>query len=80
MIDKLKQLLTILDVLPMDRNIVVSALNSGFSDFEDALQNFAAFKNGGITAIITRNVGDFKKSEIGVMTPESFLKMVMSDR
>lgn len=78
-IEKLRQLLTIIDVIVMDKNIVLSALNSGFSDFEDALQNFAAVKQGRIAAIVTRNVKDFKKSEIGVMTPENFIKMVMSD-
>jgi predicted nucleic acid-binding protein len=75
-IEKLKQLLTILDVLQMDKLVVEKALNSGFNDFEDALQNFAAVNYGEIEAIITRNVKDYKKSEIGVLTPESFVKSI----
>lgn len=74
--EKLSQLLTIVDVLQMDREVVVEAINSKFNDFEDALQNFAAVKAGNIDAIITRNVKDYKKSKIGVLTPDSFIKII----
>ena len=73
-IEKLGHLLTITDVLLMDKNIIVQALRSNFKDFEDALQNFAAEKTGDIDAILTRNTKDFKNNEIGVMTPENYLK------
>jgi hypothetical protein len=66
--------MTIMDVLSMDRDIIIQALGSGFKDFEDALQNFAAIKSGFIDVILTRNVKDFMKSDIGVLTPESYLK------
>ena len=74
-IDKLKQLLSITDVLNMNKQIILNAINSDFKDFEDALQNFAAVSNGDIDVIVTRNVKDFKKSEIAVLTPESFLHL-----
>jgi len=73
-IDKLKLLLSITDVLPMDRDVVVQALNSGFSDFEDALQYSAAIVGGNIDAIITRDTKDYRKSRIAVLTPESFIR------
>ena len=76
--DKLKLLLSITDVLNMNKQTVMNALNSDFKDFEDALQNFAAVSNGTIDVIVTRNVKDFKKSEIAVLTPESFLKLTKS--
>lgn len=79
-IDSLKQLLTITDVLLMDKEVVSNALNSGFKDLEDSLQNFAAMKYGKIDVIITRNIKDFKKSEIGVMTPESYVKSIIASR
>ena len=75
-IEKIRQLLTITNVLQMDRLVIEKALNSEFKDLEDALQNFAAINYGGIEAIITRNVKDFKKSEIGVLTPESFVRLI----
>ena len=71
---RLSKLLTILDILSMDREIVLQALSSGFKDFEDALQHFTAAKTGFITCIVTRNVKDYAKSEIGVLSPEDFLK------
>jgi len=79
-IENIKQLLTIIDVLQMDRLVVEKALQSGFNDFEDALQNFAAVNNGKIDVILTRNVKDYKKSEIAVFTPESFEKMINFDK
>ena len=73
---KLRLLMTLLDVVSMDRDTVMKALNSGFKDFEDALQYFAAHKSGFIDVILTRNVKDYSKSEIGVLTPEAFVKIV----
>ena len=77
-IDKLKQLLMITDVLSMDKEVVSNALNSGFKDFEDSLQNFAAMKHGEIDVILTRNLKDFSKSEIGILTPESYIKSIIA--
>jgi len=74
-IENLKQLLTFIDVLIMDKNIIIQALNSPFKDFEDALQNYTAENNIDIKIIITRNIKDFKKSNLGVITPENYLKL-----
>lgn len=79
-IDKLKQLLIIIDVLIMDKEVVMDALNSGFKDFEDALQNFSARKHGNIDVILTRNLKDYKKSELGVLTPETYIKTLNVSR
>jgi len=62
-------------VLQMDKHVVETALNSEFKDFEDALQNFAAINNGEIELIITRNLKDYARSTIGVLSPESFVKL-----
>ena len=75
-IEKLKQLLTIIHILQMDRQVIEQALNSEFKNFEDALQNFSSINYGMIEVIVTRNVKDFKKSEIGVLTPESLVKLI----
>lgn len=79
-IEKLTQLLLIIKILDMNHEVVTNALNSGYKDFEDAMQNFAAVKYGKIDVIITRNVKDFKKSEIGIMTPENYLKSRAANR
>jgi len=75
-VEKINQLLRIMDVLPMNKEIVIHALNSGFRDFEDALQSFTALASGKIDVILTRNVKDYQKSEIGVLPPDSFLKLI----
>jgi hypothetical protein len=51
-------------------------IKSDFKDFEDALHHFAALKSGFVHAIITRDVKDYVKSEIGVLTPENYLKTI----
>jgi predicted nucleic acid-binding protein len=79
-IENLKQLLMITEVLIMDKEVISNALNSGFNDFEDGLQNFAAMKNGEIDVILTRNLKDYAKSEIGVLTPESYIKSIIASR
>ncbi len=79
-IDKLKQLISIIDVIIMDREVVVNALNSTFTDFEDALQNFSAIKAKNIQVIITRNPKDYKHSVIAVFTPDIFIKNRLSGK
>jgi len=79
-IEKLKQLITIIEVLTIDREFILKALNSNFKDFEDALQNYSAELNGQIDLIVTRNVKDFKSSSLGVMTPDNYFKTVIASR
>ena len=73
-IEKVKQLLNIIDIIKIDKKAVINALNLEFKDFEDALQNFSALENKQIKIILTRNVKDFKKSKLAVLTPETYLK------
>ena len=73
-LDKIRQLLTIIEIIPLERNAVMLALNSDFNDFEDALQNFSAVGSEQITTIVTRNRKDFKHSDLAVMSPETYLK------
>ncbi|MBP7478598.1 MAG: PIN domain-containing protein, partial [Chitinophagales bacterium] len=74
-IDSIKLLLKIIDVKTTDKKTVIEALNSGFKDFEDALQNFSAQNDEKISVIITRNIRDYKLSDLSIMTPEAFLKV-----
>lgn len=79
-IEKLTQLVAIIDVLAVDKDVILKALNSSFKDFEDALQNYSAELNGQIDLIITRNTKDFKSSSLGIMTPENYLKATIARR
>ena len=75
-IEKLKVLLQIIDVIITDKKTVEDALNSEFKDFEDALQNFSAQNTNDIKIIITRNIKDYKTSKLSVMKPETYLKTI----
>ena len=68
----LKKLRLVLGVLNVDDVVIQKALESGFGDFEDAVQYFTAAQNK-IDAIITRNITDYKQSIISVYTPTEFL-------
>jgi len=74
-VEKIKQLLGIIEIIEMNQETALHALNSKFKDFEDALQNFSAIQNGNLNIILTRNIKDFKKSELAVLTPENYLKV-----
>lgn len=77
-IEKLKQLASITEVLTINKDVVIKSLNSNFKDFEDALQNYSAELNGQIDLIVTRNFKDYKNSSLGVMTPENYLKTIIA--
>ena len=72
-IAKLRQVITIVDMLVMDKNTVVAALESNFTDFEDALHYMAALHSNAIDYILTRNIRDYRQSKITVLTPEAYL-------
>lgn len=71
----LRKLKTLINILSVDERIIEQSLNSEFTDFEDAIQYFAAVNNG-ISIIITRNKADYKKSKIPIVTAEEFLKSI----
>ena len=55
------------------------SLNNNFSDFEDSIQYSTALKVDNLDAIITRNIRDYKKSKVTVLTPEMFLNKFYSN-
>jgi predicted nucleic acid-binding protein len=70
----LRKLKLIVQVLSLDDKIVELALNdSDFKDFEDGLQYYTALEHR-LDGIITRNLKDFKKSRIPVMTADQYLQ------
>jgi predicted nucleic acid-binding protein len=72
----LRKLKLIVKVLSLDEKIVGLSLNdNNFKDYEDALQYFTALENE-VDAIITRNLKDFQKAKLPVMTAAQFLKAI----
>ncbi|MCH7400932.1 PIN domain-containing protein [Belliella kenyensis] len=74
-LDHFRNLVTniLFDIVTIDKKSVLDAINSGFSDFEDALQNFSAENHQKISIIITRNTKDYKNSNLAIMSPKEFL-------
>jgi predicted nucleic acid-binding protein len=73
-ISKLDSLSKLGIILKVDDQIIKSAITCGFPDFEDSIQYFCALESKKIDVIITRNIKDYRKSELPVMSPGDFLK------
>lgn len=72
-IECLSQLGAVIRTLPVDGHIINEALHSGWKDFEDAVQYYAARAFPDITGIITRNKKDFKNSTLPILDSRDFL-------
>ena len=68
----LRKLRILLHIIDSSETVVDKALNSDFSDFEDAIQYYTALEHG-ISVILTRNLRDYKNASVIVQTPEAFL-------
>lgn len=71
-IEKIKRFRVCCNISTVDEIIVDSALQSAFTDLEDAMQYYSALSEG-CEVIITRNKKDFVESSIPVMEPQEFL-------
>lgn len=72
----LRKLKLLVKVISLDDKIIGLSLNdSDFKDFENALQYYSALENGD-NMIITRNLKDFQKSKIPVLTAEQYLQTI----
>ena len=60
--------------LPLNDKIIQLAIASDFNEFEDAIKYYTALENN-ITTLITRDLKDFKKASIKVMSSEEYLNL-----
>jgi predicted nucleic acid-binding protein len=65
-----------IEIHAVDRQTLTAALNSGMTDFEDAVQAVAA-EIAGIDLIVTRNQRDFRHSPVPAVSPEEFLEKLL---
>lgn len=63
---------TLVSILSVNEKTIELALSSEFKDFEDAIQYYTAIESK-IEFLLTRNLKDFRKAEISVMTAEQYL-------
>ncbi len=70
----LRTLRLVTRVLTVNEKIIDLALASTFTDFEDAIQYFAAAE-WNLEAIVTRNRRDYKASKIAIVSAEECLEL-----
>jgi len=75
--NKLRALLSVVEVAPVARNLIAAALESPVPDFEDAVLSEAATLVSA-HAIATRKKKDFSGARVPVYTPPELLRLLDS--
>ncbi|MFY9150880.1 MAG: PIN domain-containing protein [Prolixibacteraceae bacterium] len=74
----LRKLKMLVSIVSLDEKIIGLANNDiDFNDYEDEMQYYSALEFGA-NLIITRNLKDFQKSKLPVLTAEQFLQSFTS--
>jgi predicted nucleic acid-binding protein len=68
----INDLIQIVDVIGVDKEVIIQALESELKDFEDAVQALAA-EHCDVETIATRNVEDFRNCKLKVLHPNELL-------
>ncbi len=71
----IEELTDMTEIIGTTKKEIIQALKNDFKDFESSIQYSSALTIEGIKVILTRNVKDYRNSEIAVMTPLNYLKM-----
>ena len=71
----IKTLLKLFEIASVNRLVLQDAIESGFTDFEDAVLHAAAL-HCGVQAIVTRDEKGFSKAQIAVYPPEALLSVL----
>ena len=66
---EVRKLFSLFEIAPVTRTILETALDLGFTDYEDAVLHEAA-RQVDAQGIVTRNPGDFRKSTLPVFSPD----------
>jgi predicted nucleic acid-binding protein len=61
-----------MNIVSVSQSILKNAFSSEFKDVEDAVQFFSAITIENMDCIVTRNLKDFKKSTLPVLSSEEF--------
>lgn len=72
----LEEILENIQIIAVDINIIRKSLKSSHKNFEDAIQITSAQSIHNMDCIVTRDLKDFKNSEISVLTPDEFLTKI----
>lgn len=71
----ISDILNYFEVVNTSKQVCINALHSDFKDFEDAIQEYSAISSD-IEIVVTRNVKDFKNSQLQIFEPEEFINRI----
>ena len=72
---EVQKLLNIHSISEVNKQVLDLAINSGFKDFEDAVQYYSG-KCVGVDCLVTRNLKDYKGSQLAVYSPSELLSVI----
>jgi hypothetical protein len=72
-LQSISKIRSIIKVIPFTDKEIGESINGGFKDFEDGVQYFISVNNK-ISHLVTRNIKDFKKANISVLSPQDYLQ------
>jgi len=72
-IQSISKIRSIITILPFTDKEIGESIHSNFKDFEDGVEYFIAV-NHTISFLLTRNIKDFKKASISILSPEEYLQ------
>lgn len=76
---QIKNLLALFEIASVNRTVIEEAVESSFSDFEDAVIYCAAC-HAGADSIVTRDYKGFKRSQLPVYYPDELLNILRDQR
>ena len=75
-ISKLIQLAEMVEIIDVTKKAILDSLKSNFKDFEYSIQNESAKKDTQIKILVTRNIKDYRTSDLSILSPEEYLKSI----
>ncbi len=72
---EIQKLLTLFQIADVNSNVLSMAINSGFTDFEDAVQYFSG-KCSNVDGLVSRNTKDYKKAVLPIYTPDELWSII----
>lgn len=70
----IQNLIQLLNILPVHKTDLQNSIKSNFKDFEDGIQASVAKENQ-IKILLTRNLKDYSKATLTILSPDEFLKI-----
>ena len=72
---EIQKLLTLFRIAEVNSTVLELSVNSGFSDFEDAVQYYSG-KCCEVDGLVTRNTKDYKHTKLPIYTPDELWGIV----